>query len=73
MNSRRAYFLLETERDNDGGYIPCIAEEDEQGYNRTDWNYGTDKALAQECIDELNERMDISQRDAVVIQLSTMR
>ena len=72
INPRMAYMILETERDEQG-YIPCIAVEGETGYHRTSWNYGQDLKLAQECVDGLNERMGISKKEALVIQLGTMR
>jgi len=66
------YFSLETERDENGNYIPCIAEENTKGYTRTNWQWGKDIAIAQECADSKNAGMGISPKDAMRIQLSTM-
>lgn len=34
---RLVVFIMETEKSDDGQYIPCIAEEGTRGYRRTDW------------------------------------
>ena len=69
---RYVYFIMETVRAEDGGYIPCIATEGEGGYHETDWNWGRDKEIAQELCDKRNERMGIEPREAMRIQLRTM-
>lgn len=73
MESRTAYFVMQTVVDKNGNYIPCIAKEGEKGYYKTDWQWGKDWKLAQECADDMNEKMGISKQDAMLIQLSTMR
>lgn len=72
MEPRKVYFLQETVRDTDGGYIPCIAVEGEKGYYRTDWNWGTDKDLAQKICDEKNANLGITPREAILVVLGTM-
>jgi len=69
---RMAYFLLETERDKNGNFIPCIAKEYERGYYRTSWTYGKDRDLAEATIQTLNMRMGISEQEAARIVASTM-
>lgn len=70
---RKAYFINELERAEDGGYIPCIAEEDEPGYWKTDWNWGTDLALAEQAAKEKNAALEIDEKTAFQIVLSSMR
>lgn len=70
---RRVYFINELQRDAQGNYIPCIAVEGETGFYLTDWEWGSDLKFAQECADEMNEKMGISKREAMLVQLGTMR
>ncbi len=70
---RLAYFILDTEKDADGNFIPCIAKEWEPGYSRTSWNYGKDRDLAEETVETLNLRIGITEKDAAVIVATTMR
>lgn len=72
MDKRMCYFVMETVTDENGNYIPCIAVEGERGYHKTDWQWGKDLELASACADDMNEKMGISKRDAMMIQLSTM-
>ncbi len=67
-----AYFILETVKTPAGEYIPCIAVENEPGYHKTDWNYGTNRLQAMAAITDLNTRLGLSEREATIIQLSTM-
>lgn len=70
---RRVYFINQLVRDEkDRGYLVCIAVEGESGFYRTDWNWGSDLAIAERLADEANERMGISKREAMLIQLGTM-
>jgi len=73
MADRAVYFIMETERDQDGNFIPCIAKEGELGFYRTNWQWGKDKKLAQECADDMNKKMGISKKEAMIIQLRSMR
>lgn len=70
---RVVYFIMETERDENGEYIPCIAVEGETGFHRTDWHWGTDLELARECADDKNTALGIDKKTAMQIQLGTMR
>lgn len=72
-NPRTVYFIMETERDENGNLIPCIAVEGETGFYRTDWQWGKDKALAEECADDMNAKLGIDKKEAMLIQLRTMR
>jgi|SRR5579859_31652 len=67
-----AIFVMQTERADDGQYIACIARRDEPGFYRTDWRFGTDWDIAREIAREKNARMGLNEREAEVIQLSTM-
>ena len=71
-NQRMVYFIQETVRTSEGGYIPCIAKEGETGYYPTDWDWGTDLELAEQCAKKKNERMGISEDEAFKIILGTM-
>ena len=70
---RTCYFIMETVTDKNGNYIPCIAVEGEQGYQRTDWQWGKDLKLARECADDMNKKMGLSKQEAMIIQLRSMR
>lgn len=70
---RSVYFLMQTETDDEGNYIPCIAVEGERGFYRTDWTWGKDWEFANEICDEMNEKLGISKQEAMKIQLGTMR
>jgi hypothetical protein len=70
---RMAYFILETVRDADGNFIPCIAKENEPGYFKTSWQYGKDLDLANKAVDSLNQRMGYSPKEAAQIVASTFR
>lgn len=69
---RMVYFIMETERTEDGQFIPCIAVEGKKGYRRTNWAWGTDKEQAQKFADERNQEMGIDRREAAKIQFKTM-
>ena len=73
LKGKTCYFIMETERDEQGNFIPCIAKEGESGFWRTDWQWGKDKALAQECADDMNEKLGLTKTQAMIIQLRSMR
>lgn len=73
MKKRTCYFIQETVRNNKREFIPCIAVEGELGYNLTDWNWGTDREIAEECAKDKNNLLGISEEDASKIILSTMK
>lgn len=69
---KRVYFINQLVRAADGGYIPCIAVEGEKGFYPTDWNWGSDLALAEKIADEKNASLGFTPKEAMLIQLSTM-
>ena len=71
-NQRMVYFIQQTVKSSSGGFIPCIAIEGESGYYPTDWDWGTDLELAEECAREKNERLGITEDEAHKIILGTM-
>lgn len=73
MEPRRAYFINELVRAEDGGFIPCIAEEGTSGYWKTDWNWGSDRAVAEQIADEKNAAMGLTPEDVWDVVLSSMR
>lgn len=73
MANRTAYFISATDKTEDGEFIPCIAVEGEAGYHRTDWHWGTDLELAEKCAVKKNAALEIDEKTALVIVLSTMR
>jgi len=66
-------FVSEFARADDGGYLACFCKEDESGYWATDWNWGTDRDIAQGFADGRNEVMGMTPQEAAVVQMSTMR
>jgi len=71
--ARRAYFVQHTVINENGEYIPCIAVEGERGYHMTDWAWGKDYKLAEECANKKNEALGIDRKQAMIIVLGTMR
>ena len=71
-DQKAVYFIQETVKTPEGGYIPCIAIEGESGYYLTDWDWGTDLELAEECAKKKNERLGIDDQTAQKIILGTM-
>ena len=67
-----AYFVQRTQTDVNGEYIACIAKEGEKGYFLTDWTWGKDYAIAEQCANEKNAKMGLSEFDALKIICSTM-
>lgn len=73
MEPRVCYFVMETQVNDKGEYNALIAVEGEQGYHKTDWYWGKDFALAEQCADEKNAEGGMSKDDAWKIVVSTMR
>lgn len=70
---RMAYFIQLTVKNEKGEYSPCIAIENEPGYNLTDWTWGSNLDKAEAIADEKNEALGITKDEAMKIVLSTMR
>jgi len=66
-----AYVIIDTERTEDGQYIPCIVKEGETGYWKTDWAWGRDKAQAEEIAKQQNAKMGISNEEAMRLVLQS--
>jgi hypothetical protein len=70
---RMCYFVMQTQANDNGEYNALIAVEGEHGYHKTDWYWGKDFALAQECADSKNYEGGISKIEALKIVAGTMR
>lgn len=81
VGKRYAFLLVEDQKDTDGGYIPCIAVENEPGYypmtgqgvGASPWNWGVDKEIAQQLCDEKNSRLGLDKEDSYRIIASSMK
>lgn len=71
--ARRVYFLLDSQRDENNELIVLIAIENESGYYKTDWHWGTDIDVAEKIARKKNEKLGISEDEAHKVVLSTMR
>lgn len=71
--NRLCYELLDTVKSEDGQFIPCIMEEGVSGYRKTDWLWGTDRKIAEECRDQKNEGLGLSRAEAIAIVVSSMK
>jgi hypothetical protein len=73
---RICFFIDETmvvkHDDDTRHYYPAIVTENEDGYNRTNWDYGTDYKLAEEAVESLNRKRGISKEEADAIVMSSM-
>jgi hypothetical protein len=67
------YFINQLVRAADGGYIPCIATRNQSGFHKTDWNFGSDLAAAEQIAAQKNASAGYSQEEANDIVLSSMR
>ena len=68
---KMAYFVLQSAM-QDGQYIACIAKEGEAGCYTTDWLWGADFALAEECAKKKNEQLGLSESEVQKIICSSM-
>ena len=73
MIQRLAYIIVDTQKDENGEFIPCIIKEDETGYYPTDYHWGTDKKVAQKCADDLNRNMGLTKEDVIDLLLGSLR
>jgi hypothetical protein len=71
-NRRCAYFVQRTVTNENGEFIPCLAVEGKKGYKETNWTWGKDFKLAEECAQHKNEMMGLSKKEALLIVCSTM-
>jgi hypothetical protein len=71
-DAKMVYFVLETQRDKNG-WIPLIAVENESGFYKTDWRWDCTFEEADAMCDERNTTLGFTKKEAMMIQLSTMR
>ncbi len=71
MDQRICYAIPETVINEKGEYIPCIVKEGESGYFKTDWSWGKDLKLAQQCADEKNKALEHTPEDVAIIIASS--
>lgn len=72
-DKRVALFVMETQVNSKGEYNALIAVEGEPGFYATDWFWGTDFKLAEECAGDCNARLGLSKKEAAEIVCSTMK
>lgn len=72
-DERLAYFILESVKDKEGNYIPCIAVEGRKGYYLTDWAWGKNIDIAEKAALEKNTEMGLTQADVDKIIFGTMK
>ena len=72
-DTRKAYFILESQTNDKGEFRALVAVENESGYYKTDWFWGSNLDQAEEIAREKNLAMGISSDDANLIILSSMR
>lgn len=53
-------------------FFPGIVFADEAGYYMTDWDWGTDREIAVQCVNELNEKLGVDQDEAALIVAQSM-
>ena len=73
QDAKVVYFVQHTVTDERGEYKVCMAVEGEKGYRLTDWTWGKDYKIAEQCADEKNVAMGIDKKTAMRIVLGTMR
>ena len=67
LKGRKAYFVMDTERNDDGELIVLIAVEQHPGFFKTDWTWGIDLAIGQELAAQKNKGLGITVEDAQCI------
>lgn len=72
MTEQMAITILETEKGEDGGYIPCLVKEGETGYHRTDWNWGSDLKIAEQSAKDYNKKLGLTEKEAITLVLQSM-
>lgn len=73
IDNRRAVYFINELRKTERGYQVCIAKEGESGYYLTDWFWNCSKKEADLLCAEKNNRMGISEKEAIKIIFSSMR
>ncbi len=68
-----AYFIMPGEPEPGQHIRPCIALMNVSGFWRTDYDYGTDRAIAEQAVATLNERLGVSSEQAQQIVDSSFR
>ena len=71
--NRRCYFILGSQTNEKGEFRALIAVENESGYYKTDWFWGSDLDQAEEIAREKNLAMGITEEETRKIILLTMR
>ena len=70
-DSRLAYFIMLTQTNERGEFIPLIAKEGQPGYYLTDWTWGRNQDIAETLCRERNTKMGLSKKDVDQIITST--
>ena len=71
--NRRCYFILGSQTNDKCEFRALIAVENEKGYYKTDWFWGSNLDQAEEIAREKNLAMGITEEEAHKIILLTMR
>ncbi len=71
MEARHCYYVRKDIVS--GEFVPCIAVENDHKVHPTDWTWGTDFELAQDCADKKNQRLGLSPSDVIAIIWSTSK
>lgn len=66
------YYVSESITNENGEIIPVIIKEGEKGYYKTDWLWGKDIKIAEECAREKNEKLGLSSKEVDRIILQSM-
>ena len=69
---RTAFFVLDSERTNEGAYILCFAVEDEPGYYKLDWSWHCSYVKAQAETALMNKKLGLNEEDVNKLIISTM-
>ncbi len=67
-----AITIIETERAKDDGYIPCFVKKDETGFFRSDWNWGSDLKIANQCANDYNKKLRLTKQEAIKLVLQSL-
>jgi hypothetical protein len=69
---RRAYFVLDGERTEDGAFTICVAVEGDAGFYKMDWGWRCDYTKAKAQPMQMNEKLGLTGEDVSDIVTSTM-